>query len=1318
MKPEYISLCILIMCFSPALICWDDCYAQVTINEVLYDPDGVDTGNEFIELFNNTTSIVDLTGFELKLADSNYFTFPNFQLNPNIWVTIHNNAEGENTETDLFTGLLANMGNTRGSVALFSGTHSSTNIVDFLQYGDSNQQWESAAVNQGIWEDNAFTPDVEEGMSLNLNPDGSDTNQISDWSICVPSAGNSNCPESTPIPTPSVTDTPNPTATPTPSPSFTPTPHPTQNSPTPTNPPPTNTPTFSPPHTPTSTHTPTPTATNTPAPTAEPNFVVINEIYYDAPGSDTGLEWIEFLNVGQLPIELSGYDLKPDDAPYFTFPEFTLDPGSRVIVHINTDGTNTDSELYAGANGTGMGNTSGSIALFINQTHSVETILDFVQYGAAGQTWENTAVDAGIWTDGDFTIDAFEGLSLNLDPDGFDNNNSQDWNECTPSSLQINCPQSTFTPTAFPTSPYTPTPTNTAHPPTSTPTVSIPTDTPTPEPEIMIVLNEILYDPAGSDSGNEFIEIINIGDTVVDMTGFDLKADNAGYFTFPEFQLLPQRRVVIHVDAIGPNSETELYMGETSSGMGNTSGSIALFTTSTHSASTIIDFMQYGAGNQTWESAAVTAGIWIENDFVSDTDEGYSLNLDPDGFDTNQSQNWNSCLPTLLDINCIVQTPTSTGTPIPTATGLETAVPTTSPTPLPPSGVVINEVFFDPEGADTGFEFVELYNPTTDPIDLLGFDLKPDDSTYYTFPSIVLDPEAYLTVHVNTSGTDTTTDLYTGPTTSMGNSSGFIALFNDTTHSTNTIIDYIAYGAGGQSWESTAVNAGIWTANDYAENASEGNSINLCPNGQDTNAGDDWLQDSPSEGAENPCQSQFTPSPTPTGGAPTATPSARLGLVLNEVLYDPEGTDTGLEYVELFNSGTEAEILTGFDLKADDSAYYTFPDFTLTPGSYVTVHINTSGTDTSTDLFTGTSGNMGNSTGFIALFNSTTHSSTTLIDYLEYGEDGQTWESAAIDAGIWTEGTFVIPADEGLSLSLCPNGEDYDTAANWQGDTPSQGGENPCNPPPATPTPTHTEGPSPTPTITPTPRPTVEPVIQLAGYAHTDYQLVSGGTLAILAWVTDPDNNVESVDAYLGGEVIFNLHDDGQHGDFDASDGIYGFETSLPASDVPSDDTLRLLLKIIARDQDGYQSLEWPFLTVQPGAGYYYSRHEYNTTPSWTSFEQQYQMTSATTGPTIFMAGYLNTRLTQNLGGTVTLVAVDADRNITDIEILYDGIQTGIFLKDDGLNGDFGPADGVFGIEFDLSPDDLPPGMYFLQLLPRNAAGDTGPVWPYLTLND
>lgn len=196
-------------------------------------------------------------------------------------------------------------------------------------------------------------------------------------------------------------------------------------------------------------------------------------------------------------------------------------------------------------------------------------------------------------------------------------------------------------------------------------------------------------------------------------------------------------------------------------------------------------------------------------------------------------------------------------------------------------GVVINEVLYNPSGTDTGYEWVELYNPTCEPIDLTSYELTAASGSFYVFPNFILSPNRFVVVRWRLDGVNTTTDLYTGSvgfTTNMGNTTGYVALFNGTVHTQATIVDYVAYGAGGQSWESTAVGANIWQSGNYVENASEGSSIGLLADGQDTNSSSNWsIHAVPTRGAGNdnvPDDTCVTPTPTfEPSPSPTLTPT-------------------------------------------------------------------------------------------------------------------------------------------------------------------------------------------------------------------------------------------------------------------------------------------------------------------------------------------------------------------------------------------------------------------------------------------------------------
>jgi len=54
----------------------------------------------------------------------------------------------------------------------------------------------------------------------------------------------------------------------------------------------------------------------------------------------------------------------------------------------------------------------------------------------------------------------------------------------------------------------------------------------------------------------------------------------------------------------------------------------------------------------------------------------------------------------------------------------------------------------------------------------------------------------------------------------------------------------------------------------------------------------------------------------------SATRLAR-GVVINEVLYDPTGTDTNKEWVELYSTGLYPVNLDGFQIQVGDVGFYT-----------------------------------------------------------------------------------------------------------------------------------------------------------------------------------------------------------------------------------------------------------------------------------------------------------------------------------------------------------------------------------------------------------
>lgn len=148
-----------------------------------------------------------------------------------------------------------------------------------------------------------------------------------------------------------------------------------------------------------------------------------------------------------------------------------------------------------------------------------------------------------------------------------------------------------------------------------------------------VLINEVLYDPSGTDTGKEKIEIRNVGSTTIDLTGYDLSPDGIGYFTFPSASLAPGAIAVVHLRQTGPNTASDFFHSTPSSNMGNASGSVALFNATTHNTGTLVSFVQWGSGGNPWATTAVSAGLWPSvSDSVPGVLDGHSIEYDGSGF--------------------------------------------------------------------------------------------------------------------------------------------------------------------------------------------------------------------------------------------------------------------------------------------------------------------------------------------------------------------------------------------------------------------------------------------------------------------------------------------------------------------------------------------------------------------------------------------------------------------------------------------------------------------------------------------------------------
>ncbi|MBI2587681.1 PKD domain-containing protein, partial [Candidatus Azambacteria bacterium] len=186
----------------------------------------------------------------------------------------------------------------------------------------------------------------------------------------------------------------------------------------------------------------------------------------------------------------------------------------------------------------------------------------------------------------------------------------------------------------------------------------------------------------------------------------------------------------------------------------------------------------------------------------------------------------------------------------------------------------------------------------------------------------------------------------------MGNTSGWAALFSSQTHSKDTIVDYVEYGAGGQTWESAAVGAGIWTAGAFLPDGDAGTSLGRTSDGKDTNAPGDWsVLAAPTLGASNPS--------TQPGGGQASSGGTQSGIGQVGVNQPPKA-DAGPNRLSFVNEPLAFSAFNSTDPEgAALSLFWNFGDgFTDTrpttthaykrPGRYVVTLAVSDGASTST----------------------------------------------------------------------------------------------------------------------------------------------------------------------------------------------------------------------------------------------------------------------------------------------------------------------------------------------------------------------------------
>lgn len=107
--------------------------------------------------------------------------------------------------------------------------------------------------------------------------------------------------------------------------------------------------------------------------------------------------------------------------------------------------------------------------------------------------------------------------------------------------------------------------------------------------------------------------------------------------------------------------------------------------------------------------------------------------------------------------------------------------------------IVINEVYPDPAGKESEEEWLELYNPQSQPLSLEGWVLKDLSSREYIFPNVTIEPRGYLVIARDKVGFLNLYELnpdLTDLNLTLNNAGEVLSLYD----STGALIDQIAWG--------------------------------------------------------------------------------------------------------------------------------------------------------------------------------------------------------------------------------------------------------------------------------------------------------------------------------------------------------------------------------------------------------------------------------------------------------------------------------------------------------------------------------------------
>lgn len=145
--------------------------SPVVIQEILVDAMGANAGNQYVELFNASAFDTDIGGWVLT-DGGNSHTFPyGFRVGPGECVLVHIGAAGTDTSSDQFAPSFNTL-QTQGSLALM---RSGVDLVDFVQWGGTPNNFENTADQMAEWPAGDYVALPQPGESIHYDGTANDS---------------------------------------------------------------------------------------------------------------------------------------------------------------------------------------------------------------------------------------------------------------------------------------------------------------------------------------------------------------------------------------------------------------------------------------------------------------------------------------------------------------------------------------------------------------------------------------------------------------------------------------------------------------------------------------------------------------------------------------------------------------------------------------------------------------------------------------------------------------------------------------------------------------------------------------------------------------------------------------------------------------------------------------------------------------------------------------------------------------------------------------------------------------------------------------